>query len=132
MELQLTRIYHPKGTNGLLRLNGELFCYTIELPWDNNKRNKSCIPEGRYRIEKRYSDHFKAHMLVAGVPERSLILIHPANDAAMELRGCIAPVKSLTGQGTGTESREPFHKLRSRVYAALEKNDEVWLTIQAA
>lgn len=31
---------------------GQLICKTMELPWNNNERNISCIPEGVYIIEK--------------------------------------------------------------------------------
>ena len=101
MELEILRMYHEKGTNGILRVNGRMQCYTIELPWKDNKRNQSCIPEGRYLLERRFSERFMAHILVKDVPNRSLILIHPANDAAKELKGCIAPVTALTGNGKG-------------------------------
>lgn len=131
MELELSRTYLPRGTNGILRVNGIPCCYTIELPWLNNKSNVSCIPEGRYQLEKRYSDRFKAHLQVLHVPGRKLILIHPANNALTELKGCIAPVSTLTGQGRGDASKEALRKLRTLVYAAIDKGDFVWLNIKA-
>ena len=101
MELELLRIYHPKGSNGNLSANGVGLCHTIELPWKENKNQVSCIPEGRYELVKRYSAKFKWHLLVKDVPDRVLILIHPANDALKELKGCIAPVFILTEEGKG-------------------------------
>ena len=121
MEIQITRTYHARGTNGLLCINGKPTCYTIELPWRNNAPRISCIPEGRYEVVKRYSPRFKNHLVVCDVAGRSLILIHPANDALKELNGCIAPVTALTGIGRGSESKKAMDRLLSIVYAALKR-----------
>ena len=83
MKLELIRKYFPQGTNGALLIDGVKLCATIELPWRNNEPSISCIPEGDYRLIKRYSPHFKAHLQVWDVPGRDEILIHPANDAAV-------------------------------------------------
>lgn len=125
----LLRTYHPQGTNGAVWLNGELVCYSIELPWLDNIRNISCIPEGTYSLSKRYSKRFGWHILVEDVPQRSGILFHPANDARKELRGCIAPVSKLTGIGKGINSRVAFEKLRVRVYALLDQGQQMYLQI---
>src|SRR5690606_274250 len=115
--LQLCRTYHPDGTNGNLYDNqGELLCHTIELPWLDNQVRISCIPEGTYRLTKRYSEKFRHHILLNDVPGRSYILIHPANDARRELAGCIAPVTRLTGPGRGEASRIQFNKIKAMVY----------------
>ncbi|CAN5836915.1 hypothetical protein BH11BAC4_BH11BAC4_18750 [soil metagenome] len=115
MELILQRFYFPGGTNGMLYHNGKLVCYTIELPWLNNEPLHSCIPEGIYRVSMRHSNKFGLHMQLHGVPGRSLILFHPANDAATELKGCIAPVTMLTGEGKGALSRKAFEKLKKLI-----------------
>ena len=130
MELVIFRTYYADGTNGALYINSSFQCYTIELPWVDNLPRLSCIPEGRYELKKRYSPKFKDHLLVRGVPGRSLVLLHPANDALKELKGCIAPVSSLDGVGKGSASRKAFKKLLQLVYAALE-NETVYLTIQS-
>jgi len=131
MELELLRTYFPKGTNGDLLRDGLALCHTIELPWKNNVRRVSCIPEGRYELVKRYSKKFGWHLHVIDVEGRDLILIHPANDALRELNGCIAPVTTLTGQGKGSSSKVVFNKLKSLVYPALEKSEKVFITIKA-
>jgi len=64
-------------------------CHSLELPWRNNQRNISCIPEGVYQVRKRRSDAFGTHFHILNVPNRDLILIHEANHVH-ELRGCIA------------------------------------------
>lgn len=127
--MDLLRAYAGGGTHGEVRMNGELVCYSIELPWRDNARNISCIPEGSYRLSKRYSKRFGWHILVRDVPGRSNILIHPANDALRELQGCIAPVTRLTGPGKGSESRKAFEKLKQRTYDLIDQSEEVYLRI---
>jgi len=131
MELVLSRTYHAQGTNGQLLLRSERLCYTIELPWLNNQPQVSCIPEGRYELEKRYSTKFGVHLQVMNVPGRELILIHPANDALQELKGCIAPVLVLTGDGRGERSCAALSILKERVFPALLHFDTIFLNIQS-
>jgi hypothetical protein len=131
MVLVLTRTYFPEGTNGKLECEGKLICNTIELPWRNNEIRVSCIPEGEYFIEKRYSMKFKWHLHVLGVEKRSFILFHPANNALKELNGCIAPVTKLSGPGLGLLSRKAFNKLKDQVYKALENKESVLLIVQS-
>lgn len=121
MELRLYRTYNPDGVNGELIFDGARVCYTIELPWLDNQRNRSCIPEGRYVLIKRWSKKHGWHIEVSGVKNRDLILFHPANDAKKELQGCIAPVSKLTGYGKGANSRNAFEKLRAMVYEELKR-----------
>lgn len=129
LELVLTRTYLEHGTNGTLLLNGKHICYTIELPWRNNRRNVSCIPEGRYRLKRTRSQRFGYTLRVMDVPGRSGILIHPANDAARELQGCIAPATKHTGEGRGLYSRIALERLENIVYPVLEAGEEVWLEV---
>ncbi|MFC4722236.1 DUF5675 family protein [Geojedonia litorea] len=139
MELVLERAYFKEGTNGTLFCSyglfnaplGRFLCHTIELPWKDNKRTVSCIPEGIYEIVPRFSTKFSHHLLVKGVPDRSLILIHPANDALKELEGCIAPVTYLSGLGTGTQSKTALQKLLSLVHQAQERHEPISLTIKS-
>jgi hypothetical protein len=64
MNLVLHRAYFEEGTNGTLFNSGKFLCHTIELPWNDNKRNISCIPEGTYEVEPRFSKRF-AHSLLS-------------------------------------------------------------------
>lgn len=130
--LCLDRTYLPTGTNGEIRIGRRYICSTIELPWRKNRRNVSCIPEGCYRLELHRSRKFGDCLAVKGVPRRYGILIHPANDAATELRGCIAPVTKLTGEGKGIFSRIALERLEREVMGALERGDEVWLEVLTA
>ena len=131
MVLILKRNYFPDGTNGKLECEGKTICNTIELPWKNNERKVSCVPEGKYFLEKRYSAKFKWHIEVKNVANRSDILFHPANNAMQELNGCIAPVTKLSGAGLGLMSRRAFDALKNVVFKALEKNEKVVLIIQS-
>ena len=120
MEIILSREYFKKGTNGSIAwpgLNTPLHC--IELPWCDNRHAVSCIPEGRYRLTMRYSLRRKTHILLNDVPGRSLVLIHPANNALAELKGCIAPVVTITGEGQGAESVKAFRVLLKAVQDAI-------------
>ncbi|MBP0905009.1 DUF5675 family protein [Mariniflexile gromovii] len=129
MILVLTRTYFPDGTNGKLECEGKLICNTIELPWKNNEKRVSCIPEGKYFIRKRYSQKFKWHLEIIDVQNRSYILFHPANNALKELNGCIAPVTKLSGPGLGLMSRKAFEKLKIHVYRAIDQKGSVELLI---
>lgn len=129
--LQLQRIYHTRGVNGVLRYNGDIICYTIELPWLDNRTNASCVPEGRYQLVQRQSPKFSNHLWLQQVPGRELILIHPANNAARELRGCIAPVSALTGKGVGEGSRNAMNKLMRRLQPAFALEQQVWLQVES-
>ena len=129
MVLSLTRTYFPEGTNGRLDVAGTFIAYTIELPWKQNGVGISCIPEGKYFIRKRYSCKFQWHLEVLDVHNRSMILLHPANNALVELRGCIAPVGKLSGPGLGLMSRTAFSKLKALVYPVLDRHESVQLSI---
>lgn len=63
-------------------------CYTLELPWKNNERKVSCIPNGKYRIIKRYSEKHRTHFHITEVENRDFILIHSGN-FHFEIEGCI-------------------------------------------
>jgi hypothetical protein len=132
MELELIRSYFPNGTNGDLFCDGKHICFTIELPWLDNRPTVSCIPEGKYELEKYFSEHLGNHLHLKAVAGRSMIMIHAANDAEKELRGCIAPVSILTAEGKGLRSRLALKKILDLVYPTLEKKERVFLTIASS
>ncbi len=128
--LKLVRKYGAEGTNGTITFNGEHICHTIELPDRNNIQRISCIPIGRYKLEKR---RYPKHGEQIGIPMvlgREAILIHAANNALRELQGCIAPVTTLTGEGTGDYSGKALAKLKALVYSLWDMGDEVYLSIR--
>lgn len=98
MKAVLSRTYNPSETLGSLFLfNGHertFDCKTIELPWLNNQKNCSCIPEGIYEVIKYESDKHGKCFKILHVPGRTDILIHPGNYVAGENKdslGCILP-----------------------------------------
>ncbi|MFV7235309.1 DUF5675 family protein [Flavobacterium sp. ZB4R12] len=131
MVLVLSRTYFPDGTNGKLACEGKFICCTIELPWKENEKRVSCIPEGEYLLKKSYSRKFQWHIEVVDVKNRSLILFHPANNAQKELNGCIAPVTKLSGPGLALQSRQAFAKVKNLVYKTLDCSETVSLIVQS-
>ena len=105
MVIELQRLYRDTWTDGLIFFKGVLLCRSIELRWSNNERNVSCVPEGVYPVAIIQHPKFGECLQINGVKGRSGILVHVANDAQKELRGCIAPVFSLSGNGKGQHSR---------------------------
>lgn len=61
---------------------------TLELSWNDNKTNQSCIPKGRYKVIKRKSSKYGNHFHVTNVNGRKYILIHNGNYYT-DIRGCI-------------------------------------------
>lgn len=128
--LILRRMYGEQGTNGTIRYNGEVICHTIELPWRNNIKRYSCIPEGQYRLAKRTYTRHGEQIGIPAVLGREAILIHAANNALKQLHGCIAPVTTLTGEGMGTESRKALDALKALVYSLWDMGGEVYLLVK--
>jgi len=58
-----------------------------------------------------------------------LILFHPANNALIELNGCIATVTKLSGPGLGLMYRNAFAKLKDLVYKVLDQKESVELIV---
>lgn len=84
--------YETKQTLGDLEVadsGNKIFnCKTLELPWLNNQRNISCIPNGTYTVVKRMSEKYGTHFQILNVPDRSMILIHCGNYYS-HTQGCI-------------------------------------------
>jgi hypothetical protein len=86
------------GTFGFLVFGGSVV-RTVELPWRDNRPQRSCIPVGSYRCAIVKSPKFGRVYGVQSVPNRSNVLIHSANFGGdvdkgytTQLHGCIAPV----------------------------------------
>lgn len=102
--IQMVRFaYLPSGTYGKMTFpNGESF-YTVEQPWNDNKTDESCIPDGVYRLGMRESPvvkrssggEFTEGWEVLDVPERDYIMLHPGN-WPMNFKGCIGMGRDLT------------------------------------
>lgn len=91
MDLYLLRcLFTDRSTTGIIRNENQLLCYTLELPWRQNERNKSCIPDGRYQCRKRFSAKHGNTIAILNVLDRSDILIHAGN-LPQDTQGCILP-----------------------------------------
>lgn len=103
-EFKLIRDYKPEATIGEIRpyLEKRKICETLERPNLHNQRDdkttpendSSCIPEGRYICKRYSSPKHPDTWEITGVPNRSKILLHPANTID-QLLGCIAPCKQI-------------------------------------
>lgn len=78
-------------------------CRTLELPWKDNEKRISCIPDGEYEVIKHTSPKFGECFWIQDVPDRSEILIHDKvnfvgsinpRTGRSDLLGCIAPFES--------------------------------------
>lgn len=68
-----------EGTFSQLYVGIQFLHYTLEPPWRNNERNRSCIPGGRYECVWHQSPRFGGVYRVTTVPNRSYVLHHPGN-----------------------------------------------------
>jgi hypothetical protein len=84
--------FTDKSVMGKLYCNGEFIAHTLELPWKDNQKSVSCIPEGRYncrvRLARESATRDYVHLLVQDVENRSYILFHRGNYPS-DSRGCI-------------------------------------------
>jgi hypothetical protein len=87
--LELIRLEETDaGTFGVLKVNKQVFCVTLE-PGDlENAENRSSIPAQQYTCRRVSSPAFGKTYQVLGVPGRSDILFHPGNTIA-DTAGCI-------------------------------------------
>lgn len=98
------------GTFGVILFPDAFALHTLELPWENNQRNISCIPCGIYSCEIDDSARWGSVYHIRDVPERSYILFHPGNWAGRKsmphlqsnVEGCILlgqDRKTIQGSG---------------------------------
>jgi len=84
--------FSDKSVVGKLYCNAEFIAHTLELPWKDNQKNISCVPDGQYkckvRLARESATRDYVHLLVEDVPNRSYILFHRGNYPS-DSRGCI-------------------------------------------
>lgn len=102
------------GTFGVLSVDGQPVCVTLEDKWLDNEKRVSCIPEGVYSCAKYSGTKFKNVWLVKAVPGREAILLHWGN-THVDTSGCIlvgrtfAKFGNVWGVG---RSKDAFEMLR--------------------
>lgn len=108
-----------EGTFGAIPISGTVI-RTVELPWRDNARGVSCIPEGSYICAITNSPHFGKVFKVFAVEGRSDILLHWGNWGGDESKGlktdtdgCIIlglNVGVIDGQKAVLESKVAFER----------------------
>lgn len=91
MKLTLIRISNwGQATSGVLLFNDSPIgaLATLEDAWLDNQKNLSCIPSGKYAIERVHSPKFGNTFEVKYVPNRTSILFHAGN-STLDTSGCI-------------------------------------------
>lgn len=103
MIVELFRTYREKETTSIAHVINDsvdvVYTFvTVELPWKDNQRRISCIPEGEYKLVKNKNpEHIKKfgnHFDILNVPDRDGIKIHCGNYYT-QILGCVLPGKSL-------------------------------------
>tara|TARA_R110002153_G_scaffold270639_1_gene437180 strand:- start:1084 stop:1488 length:405 start_codon:yes stop_codon:yes gene_type:complete len=114
-DIEVDTLSYPDCTMGRLYCN-EFSCFTIELPWFNNKQNVSCYPSGTYNYKKRFSPSKQCEVIeLTGVMDREYIQIHAGNYTS-QIRGCVLVGDSIKFLDSDTipdvsNSKEQLKKL---------------------
>lgn len=109
---------HASGNFGVLRINKEVYCVTLEPPSMQNKSFVSAIPAGQYKCVKVDSPKYGKTYEVKNVPDRSHILFHAGN-TSKDTAGCIILAQhygKLMGNRAILNSGETFHKFLTILY----------------
>jgi len=90
MILELIRLEenHQFGTFGVLKINKQVFCVTLEPSDRLNAPSISSIPAQQYQCARIISPKFGETFEVLKVPERENVLFHAGNIVA-DTQGCI-------------------------------------------
>lgn len=147
MKIDLIRTqFGNDATNGLLFINGQFECYTLEDQYQAVKvMHETCIPEGNYEIKfrkvggfhKRYSERYKnAHygmLWLQDVPEFEYILIHSGNTDE-HTSGCILVGNTqqdldISKDGMVGQSRLAYEKMYRKVASELLQGNKVNINI---
>jgi hypothetical protein len=132
-------------TLGLLSINDQFYCYTLEDAFHEEKiTGETRIPAGSYPVEfrkeeteltlkyrERYPEWFTYHLQLQNVPEFNAIYIHNGGDHT-NTEGCILVSDSLNVNNEKTflsNSRETFRRFYSYLSEILENNVPIKMTI---
>jgi hypothetical protein len=143
MELQLERdIRTPKSTTGKLAVDERFECFILEdvdrgltqsMPLkeiqEKKVYGKTAIPSGRYKVILTWSNRFKRTLpLLVNVPGYDGIRMHPGN-SDVDTLGCLLPGVTRTKDFVSS-SRVAFDKLFTKLKAADDKGEDIYITIK--
>ena len=112
--INIKRWYNDDCTIGRLTI-GDFQCFTLELPWKENKRSISCIPEGLYEYTFYDSPKNGYVIQLENVRNRDYIQVHSGN-FTYQVEGCILVGDSVKWLNTDkipdvTNSRDTLNQL---------------------
>ena len=126
--LEITRMEDsPEGCFGVLRIQKQMFCLTLEPPDLMNKKWRSCIPIQQYICTRYNSEKYGETFAVQGVPDREAIIFHSGNWMD-DTEGCILlgdSILRLSGRRGIANSRNTVREFMQ----TLSGFDEAHLTI---
>lgn len=109
--LEVIRLEETRqGTIGILKIDKEVFCYTLEPPDNLNERNRSSIPTQQYICEPYTSSKFGKTWMIMDVPFRTYVLFHKGN-VLEHTSGCLllgSEVGKLRGNRAVLNSGKTF------------------------
>lgn len=130
--LEITRLEDsPEGCFGVLRIQKQVFCLTLEPPDQANKPWTSCIPVQQYVCVHHESEKFGLTYIVRDVPDREQIIFHWGNWLE-DTQGCILLGNSLLYDGAKrgvANSRQTFARFLARLGSGLDDQQMLHLTI---
>ena len=114
--IEITRLEEgEEGTFGVLRLDKQIFCMTLEPRDVENKPNESSIPAQQYTCQPWNSPRHGRTWMVQDVPGRFGILFHAGN-VAEDTEGCILlgqHIDKLRGTRAVKNSGDTFRRFMS-------------------
>jgi len=133
MKLILTRDRSTeKSTTGILSVNGQFECYTLEDVVRPTKiHGETAIPAGEYEVVLTMSPRFKRILpLLLNVPGFDGIRIHPGN-TDKDTEGCILVGESQSRDFIGS-SRVAFMRLFNKLADAKDAGERITIDIIGA
>ena len=118
------------GTPGLLSIDGEPECFTLEDVVRSGPKvvHETAIPAGRYRVVITRSQRFQKMLpLLLNVPGFEGVRMHAGNTSA-DTSGCPLVCLGRFERGV-TRSREAMDRLQPQIAAALARGDDVQIEV---
>jgi len=109
-------------TMGYLSINNKTVCYTLELPWENNAKNISCIPAGSYKGILRYDKSDGWRIQLENVPDRDGVQIHMGN-YTKQIKGCVlVGMRANLSECSVQQSAGAYAQLKEAFYGTSDPN----------